>query len=103
MVRFAEVFPDEQIVSATRTQLGWTHFRQLIALDDPLERDFYAESFASALAGADVEAREKYRAFDDCHEQRACLARCRRAESADVIILLRASFFSEELRRERRW
>lgn len=43
MVRFAEVFPDEQIVSATRTQLGWTHFRQLIALDDPLERDFYAE------------------------------------------------------------
>lgn len=43
MVRFAEVFPDEQIVSALRTLLGWTHFRQLIALDDPLKRDFYAE------------------------------------------------------------
>ena len=37
MVRFAEVFPDERIVSALRTQLGWTHFRQIIALDDPLK------------------------------------------------------------------
>lgn len=43
MVRFAEVFPDGQIVSSLRTQLGWTHFRQIIALDDPLKRDFYAE------------------------------------------------------------
>ena len=43
MVRFAEVFPDERIVSALRTLLGWTHFRQIIALDDPLRRDFYAE------------------------------------------------------------
>jgi hypothetical protein len=43
MVRFAEVFPDGQIVSALRTQLGWTHFRQIIALDDALKRDFYAE------------------------------------------------------------
>ena len=39
MVRFAEVFPDESIVSALRTLLGWTHFRQIIALDDPLKRD----------------------------------------------------------------
>jgi len=43
MVRFAEVFPDSQIVSALRTQLGWTHFRAIIALDDPVKRDFYAE------------------------------------------------------------
>jgi predicted nuclease of restriction endonuclease-like (RecB) superfamily len=43
MVRFAEVFPDEQIVYALRTQLSWTHFRELIALDDPLKREFYAE------------------------------------------------------------
>jgi predicted nuclease of restriction endonuclease-like (RecB) superfamily len=43
MIRFAEVYPDIEIVSALRTQLGWTHFRQLIALDDPLKRDFYAE------------------------------------------------------------
>jgi len=43
MIRFAEVFPDHAIVSALRTQLGWTHFRQIIAMDDPLKRDFYAE------------------------------------------------------------
>jgi predicted nuclease of restriction endonuclease-like (RecB) superfamily len=43
MIRFAEVFPDSKIVTALRTQLGWTHFRQIIALDTPLKRDFYAE------------------------------------------------------------
>ena len=43
MARFADVFPDMQTVSALRTQLGWTHFRQIIYLDDPLKRDFYAE------------------------------------------------------------
>ena len=43
MVRFAEVFPDEQIVYALRTQLSWTHFREIIAIDDPLKREFYAE------------------------------------------------------------
>lgn len=43
MIRFAEVFPEAGIVSALRTQLGWTHFRAIIALDDPLKRDFYAE------------------------------------------------------------
>ena len=43
MIRFAEVFPDEGIVNALSTQLGWTHFRHIIALDDPLKRDFYAE------------------------------------------------------------
>lgn len=25
------------------TQLSWTHFIYIIALDDPLQRDFYAE------------------------------------------------------------
>jgi predicted nuclease of restriction endonuclease-like (RecB) superfamily len=43
MIRFAEVFPDIPIVSALRTQLGWTHFRQIIPMNDPLKRDFYAE------------------------------------------------------------
>lgn len=43
MIRFAEVFPDEQIVSALRRQLAWTHFKSLIYLDDPLKRDFYTE------------------------------------------------------------
>jgi predicted nuclease of restriction endonuclease-like (RecB) superfamily len=43
MIRFAEAFPDENIVSALRRQLSWTHFRELIVFDDPLKRDFYAE------------------------------------------------------------
>ncbi len=43
MVRFAEVFPDEQIVSTLSAQLSWSHFVQIIPLDDPLKRDFYAE------------------------------------------------------------
>jgi predicted nuclease of restriction endonuclease-like (RecB) superfamily len=43
MIRFAEVYPDEGIVHALRAQLGWTHLRQIIALDDSLKRDFYAE------------------------------------------------------------
>lgn len=43
MIRFAEVFPDEEIVSALRRELSWTHFKQISYLDDPLKRDFYAE------------------------------------------------------------
>ncbi|MCP4696725.1 MAG: DUF1016 domain-containing protein [Gammaproteobacteria bacterium] len=30
MMRFAKVFPDEQIVSALRRQLSWTHFKSII-------------------------------------------------------------------------
>lgn len=43
MVRFAEVLPERKIVHALSAQLGWTHFRQIIYLDDELKRDFYAE------------------------------------------------------------
>lgn len=43
MIRFVEVFPDRQIVSALMTQLSWTHFTLLLPLQDPLKRDFYAE------------------------------------------------------------
>ncbi len=40
---FVETFPDEQIVSALRRQLTWTHIKTLMYLDDPLKRDFYIE------------------------------------------------------------
>ncbi len=43
MIRFAEVFPDEKTVNALRTQLSWTHFRELLSIDDRLKREFYAE------------------------------------------------------------
>lgn len=42
MIKFAEVFSDLEIVHALRAQLSWTHIRQLIAIDDPIKRDFYA-------------------------------------------------------------
>ena len=43
MLRFAEAFPDEAIVSALRRQLTWSHFKRLIYLDDALKREFYSE------------------------------------------------------------
>lgn len=43
MVRFAEVFPDAKIVQTLSAQLSWSHFIQVIYLNDPLKRDFYAE------------------------------------------------------------
>ncbi len=43
MLRFAETFPDERIVSALMRQLSWTHFLSIIYLQDSLQRDFYAE------------------------------------------------------------
>jgi predicted nuclease of restriction endonuclease-like (RecB) superfamily len=43
MVRFAEVFPEEKIVVTVSRELGWSHFVEIIPLDDDLKRDFYAE------------------------------------------------------------
>lgn len=43
MMRFYDAFPDEEIVSALRRQLSWTHFKAIIYIEDPLKRDFYAE------------------------------------------------------------
>jgi predicted nuclease of restriction endonuclease-like (RecB) superfamily len=43
MVQFAEAFPDPEIVAALRRQLGWSHFRALIPMKEPLKREFYAE------------------------------------------------------------
>jgi len=43
MVQFSEYFPDEQIVATLSRQLGWSHFVELIPLEDRLKRDFYAE------------------------------------------------------------
>lgn len=42
MVRFAEVFPDLEILQSLIAKLGWTHFLHIIVLDDPLKREFYA-------------------------------------------------------------
>lgn len=43
MMKFAEVFPDPEIVATLSQQLSWSHFRELLPLEQPLQRDFYAE------------------------------------------------------------
>jgi predicted nuclease of restriction endonuclease-like (RecB) superfamily len=43
MIQFAERFPDGEIVAALSRELSWSHFVELIPLDEPLKRDFYAE------------------------------------------------------------
>ncbi len=43
MVKFSEAFPDESIVATLSQQLSWSHFVELLPLDKPLQRDFYAE------------------------------------------------------------
>ncbi|MBU0600422.1 DUF1016 family protein, partial [bacterium] len=43
MLRFAEVFPDGNIVSTLSRQLAWSHFLEIIYLKEPLSRDFYAK------------------------------------------------------------
>ena len=43
VVQFHESFPDEQIVATLSTQLGWSHFIEILPLKAPLAREFYAE------------------------------------------------------------
>lgn len=43
MIRFAELYPDLEILQALTAKLGWTHFVSLLRLGDALQRDFYAE------------------------------------------------------------
>ncbi|MCL2142010.1 MAG: PDDEXK nuclease domain-containing protein [Methanimicrococcus sp.] len=42
-LRFAETFPDIQIVYTLCRQLSWSHLRLLAYIDEPLEREFYIE------------------------------------------------------------
>jgi len=43
MIQFAKYFLDTQIVTSLMAQLTWTHFVQLLMIDKPLKREFYAE------------------------------------------------------------
>jgi predicted nuclease of restriction endonuclease-like (RecB) superfamily len=43
MMKFAEAFPNEEIVATLAQQLSWSHFRELLPLTRPLQREFYAE------------------------------------------------------------
>jgi predicted nuclease of restriction endonuclease-like (RecB) superfamily len=41
MMRFYERFPDEQILTTVSSKLSWSHFVELIRLEDALKREFY--------------------------------------------------------------
>lgn len=41
--KFFSVFPDEQILSAVRRELTWTHIKTISYIEDALKRDFYLE------------------------------------------------------------
>ena len=43
MVRFTELFGDFQIVATLSHKLSWSHFRELLPIDNELKRNFYAE------------------------------------------------------------
>jgi predicted nuclease of restriction endonuclease-like (RecB) superfamily len=43
MVRFAEVFPEGEIVVTLSRQLSWSHFVAILPFKDDLQRNFYAE------------------------------------------------------------
>ena len=45
-LRAAETFTEDEIVSAVRRQLSWTHLKTLIYIDEPLKRSFYVEMCA---------------------------------------------------------
>ncbi|MBY0544285.1 MAG: hypothetical protein K2Q14_01920 [Gammaproteobacteria bacterium] len=60
MVKFSKLFPNSQIVATLSQQLIWPHIIQIIAIDDPLKREFYAEM--SCVQAWDVRTlREKYK------------------------------------------
>jgi len=41
MIQFADLFPDEKIVSAVSTQISWSHFVEVLPLKDSIQREFY--------------------------------------------------------------
>lgn len=41
MMQFSEAFPDIQIVISLMSQLSWTHFLQVISVEDGLKWQFY--------------------------------------------------------------
>jgi len=43
MTRFAEVFPDLKILQTLCAKLSWSHFKDIIYIEDPLKREFYSE------------------------------------------------------------
>jgi predicted nuclease of restriction endonuclease-like (RecB) superfamily len=43
IVRLVEVFPDEEIFATLSQKLAWSHLKEILSLENALQRDFYAE------------------------------------------------------------
>lgn len=43
MIRFAEAWPDQTQVAGLGQQLGWSHFKEILYLENELARQFYTE------------------------------------------------------------
>jgi len=67
MVRFAEVFPDEQIMHALSAQLGWTHFRLIIYLNltELPPKEVLQQRFHEAIAQTRARLAQSDRDNDD--------------------------------------
>jgi len=63
MIKFADTFSDRAIIEKLSEALSWSHFVEILALRDPLEREFYA-TFCHAsrwsVRGLRKELRERY-------------------------------------------
>lgn len=43
MIRFAKLYPDNQIIATVSRQLSWSHIILICQIDNELQRDFYLE------------------------------------------------------------
>ena len=43
MIRFAEAWPDQTQIAGLGQQLGWSHFKEILYLENELARQFYTE------------------------------------------------------------
>jgi predicted nuclease of restriction endonuclease-like (RecB) superfamily len=43
MVKFANIFPDKTAIVTLSQTLSWSHFRELLPLEKPLQRGFYSQ------------------------------------------------------------
>ena len=49
MIKFAECFPNEQILSTLSKELSWSHFVEILQVRDGLAKDFYAEMIRATI------------------------------------------------------
>src|SRR6185437_2952687 len=43
MIRFVEAWPDETEAAELAQHMGWSHFKEILYLDNPVQRRFYAQ------------------------------------------------------------